>query len=58
MTWLLALLAIELALTHHAVWKVHPLPHILFINSDCGTLTVEMLFRDSWPLVQLLLWGK
>ena len=31
-TWLLALLAIELALTHHAVWKVHPSnPHLFCV---------------------------
>jgi hypothetical protein len=31
-TWLLALLAIELALTHHAVWKVS-LRHLLHLST-------------------------
>lgn len=34
-TWLLALLAIELVLTHHAVWKVSHLSASLFCHV-CG----------------------
>lgn len=43
MTWLLALLAIELALTHHAVWKVHPSASLLInIAVTVGMLLTSM----------------
>ena len=44
-TWLLALLAIELALTHHAVWKVSPLhlPHLSIMEHPRSS------HIKSWP---------